>query len=69
MRISARNVLKATVKQITPGSVNSEVLLQLADGEELVSIITKHSVESLGLAPGKKVYAVVKATNVMIGVD
>jgi molybdopterin-binding protein len=61
--------VKAKVNQITPGSVNSEVLLELSDGQQLVSIITKHSVDGLGLTVGKNVYAVVKASNVMIGVD
>lgn len=69
MKLSARNMLKGTVKQIVPGAVNSEVIVALPDGQEIVSIITKSSVESLGLAVGKEVRAVVKASNVMIGVE
>ncbi len=49
MKLSARNILKGTVKSVTPGAVNTEVVLQLADGVEVVSIITKQSAESLGL--------------------
>ncbi|MCB0202940.1 MAG: molybdopterin-binding protein [Anaerolineae bacterium] len=69
MKISARNVLAGTVKSITPGAVNSEVVVELPGGVEIVSIITKSSAESLDLAPGKQVYAVVKASNVMIAAE
>lgn len=69
MRISARNVLKGRVKQVIEGAVNDEVIIELPGGVEIVSVITKSSAESLGLAPGKEAYAVVKASNVMIMVD
>ncbi len=69
MEISARNMLKGKVKQITPGAVNTEVIVEVAGGAEVVSIITKSSAERLGLAVGKDVYAIVKASNVMIGTD
>lgn len=69
MKISARNVLKGKVKKIIDGAVNSEVILELAGGTEIVSVITKESVQNLKLAVGKDVYAVVKASNVMIATD
>ena len=69
MKISARNVLKGTVKTVTPGAVNSEVVLELPGGIQLVSIITKRSAEDLKLEAGSEAYAVVKASNVMIAVD
>lgn len=69
MKISARNVLKGKVKRIAPGAVNTEVVVELPGGAEVVSIITKSSAESLGLAVGKQVYAVIKASNVMIATD
>ena len=69
MRISARNVLKGKVKEVTAGAVNSEIIIELTGGIEMVSIITKSSAERLGLKPGKDVYAIVKASNVMIGID
>jgi molybdopterin-binding protein len=69
MKLSARNVLKGKVKQVKAGAVNSEVLLELAPGIEVVGIITKESVEGLQLAPGKSAYAVIKASNVMFAVD
>ncbi len=69
MKISARNVLKGKVKQITPGAVNTEVVIEIAGGQEIVSVITKHSAEELGLTVGKEVYSVIKASNVMLMVD
>jgi molybdopterin-binding protein len=69
MRLSARNVLKGKVVKVTPGAVNSEVILELTGGAQVVSIITKESAQNLGLAPGKEAYAVIKASNVMIAVD
>jgi len=69
MRLSARNILKGKIKQIKTGAVNSEILLELANGVEVVSIITKESAENLQLAVGKDAYAVIKASNVMIAVD
>lgn len=69
MEISARNSLKSTVKKVVPGAVNTEVCLEIAPGVEVVAIITKSSAETLGLAEGKQAYAVIKATDVMVGVD
>jgi len=69
MKISARNMLKGKVKSITPGAVNTEVVIETAGGAQVVSIITKTAAESLGLAVGKDVYAVIKASNVMVAVD
>jgi molybdopterin-binding protein len=69
MKISARNVLQGKVKRLVHGAVNSEVTIELAGGVEVVSIITKSSAKSLGLKKGKEVYAVVKASNVMIAAD
>jgi molybdopterin-binding protein len=69
MRLSARNVFKGKVRSVNHGAVNSEIVVELAGGLEMVSIITKTSAENLGLAEGKDVFAVVKATNVILGVD
>jgi molybdopterin-binding protein len=69
MRLSARNVLRGKVKRVKPGVVNTEVVIELPGGPEIVSIITKESAERLGLAAGKEAYAIIKASNVMIGVE
>lgn len=67
MELSARNQLRARVQHVRLGDVMAEVVLVLGDGQELVAAITRRSAESLGLAPGMEVFAVVKATEVMIG--
>ena len=69
MKLSARNILKGTVVKITPGAINSEVVLKLGNGLEVVSIISKESVDNLGLKPGVQAYAIIKASNVILGVD
>ena len=69
MKLSARNLLKAKVIKVVKGAVNAEVTLELAGGEQLVSIITNGSVENLGLAEGKEAYAVIKASNIMVAID
>ena len=69
MKISARNILKGKVKQVKHGVVNTEVIVELPGGAEIVSVITKESAQNLKLAKGKAVYAVIKASNVMIAVD
>jgi len=69
MKISARNVLKGRIKQLTAGAVNTEVVVELDGGAQVVSIITKSSAETLGLEKGKEVYAVIKASDVMIAVE
>ena len=69
MKLSARNILKGEVISVVKGAVNSEVIIELPGGIEIVSIITKSSAKNLGLKKGKAVYAVVKASTVMIATD
>ena len=69
MKISARNTLKGTVKQVKEGAVNNEITIQLAGGEEITSIITQTSSNALGLKAGKSVIAVIKASNVMVALE
>ena len=69
MKLSARNVLKGKVVELTKGAVNSEVVIELPGGTKVVSIITNTSVDTLGLAVGKEAYAVIKASNVMVAVE
>ncbi len=69
MKISAKNILKGTVKSISLGAVNAEVVIELAGGTEVVSVITKSSSESLGLKVGGSAYAIIKASSVMVGVE
>jgi molybdopterin-binding protein len=69
MKLSARNVLKGTIKAIEIGAVNVEVAVDVAPNIEMTSIITKKSCENLELEVGKDVYVVVKASNVIIGTE
>jgi len=67
MKISARNVLEGKVRNVTKGAVNAQVTLVLTGGEHIVSVITNSSVDSLGLAEGKTAFAIVKASEVIVG--
>ena len=69
MKLSARNILKGTVVKVIPGAVNTEVVLRVAEGIEIVSIVSKNSAEQLGLKPGATAYAIIKASNVILGAD
>jgi len=66
MKLSARNSLKGKVIEVKPGAVNAEVTVELPGGQQIVSIITLASANALGLTAGQEVYAVIKASNVMI---
>jgi molybdate transport system regulatory protein len=67
MKLSARNHIETTITSIKEGLVNAEIDMELKGGQKLASIITLSSAERLGLEVGKTVYAVVKASNVLIG--
>jgi molybdopterin-binding protein len=69
MKLSARNVLKGKVVKVTHGAVNSEIILELATGVQVVAIITRHSAETLNLVGGAQAYAIIKASSVMVAVD
>ncbi|OGN88589.1 MAG: transporter [Chloroflexi bacterium RBG_13_48_10] len=69
MKISARNILKGKIIKVVRGAVNAEVTIELPGGTQLVSIITNSSVEKLVLTEGKEAYAIIKASNVMVGID
>ena len=69
MKYSARNVFKGTVKEIKIGEVMAEVIIALPGGSEVVSTVTKESVATLGLKKGGEAYAIIKASNVILGTD
>ena len=68
VRLSARNQLAGTVARVVPGSVNTEVVLDLPGGGSVAAVITKQSAKALGLAPGRAATAVFKASSVIVGV-
>ena len=67
MRMSARNQLKGKIKTVKPGAVMAEVVVELPDGQEIVSLITLGSAKELDLQPGDSVVAIIKSTEVMVG--
>lgn len=69
MQLSARNVWLGQVAEIEQGAVNSVVYIQLKGNDRITSVITDASVKRLGLAPGREVMAIVKASNVLLGLD
>ena len=66
MKISARNQLKGTVKNVNEGAVNGIVTLEIAGGKEITATISMSSIKELGLEAGKEAYAIIKSTEVMI---
>ncbi|WP_066185086.1 MULTISPECIES: TOBE domain-containing protein [unclassified Guyparkeria] len=66
MKTSARNALAGRVKTVTPGAVNSEVVVTLAGGDELVAVITRHSAEEMALAEDRPVHALIKSSFVIL---
>jgi molybdopterin-binding protein len=69
VKLSARNQIPGVVKSVTHGQVMAEIVVEIDGGHQLVSAITAESARKLGLVEGKRVFAVVKSTEVMIGVD
>lgn len=68
MRLSARNVLQGKITEITKGATTSHVKLDV-NGTIVTASITNQSVDDLKLEVGKNAYAVVKASDVLIGID
>ena len=66
MALSARNQITGTVKRVKLGTVTAEVVVELKGGDEIVSVITVGSVESLGIEAGKEVTVIIKSTAVML---
>jgi molybdate transport system regulatory protein len=69
MKLSARNVLPGAIVQVNKGAVNAEVLISLRGGEPVASVITNLSVGRLGLQVGVAAFAIIKASDVMVGKD
>lgn len=69
MKLSARNIIKGTVKDMHTGPISSAVSLEIAPGNEITATITSESARELKLERGQKAYAIIKASNVMVGVD
>ena len=68
MKLSARNQLKGKIAEIKEGPVSTEVIIE-KNGTKLVSSITSNSAKAMDLKVGDEVYAVIKASSVMIAKD
>lgn len=68
MQLSARNQLKGKIVDVKKGATTAHVLIDVG-GAIITASITNESVDGMGLEVGKTVYAVIKASNVMVGVD
>jgi molybdate transport system regulatory protein len=66
MKTSARNALRGVVVSVTDGAVNSEVVLRISEDVSIVAIITRESVQDLGLAPGREAIAIIKSSFVIL---
>ena len=69
MKLSARNVLKGKVTSVETGPISSVVTLDIPPGVEITATITTESARELKLTTGKEAWAIIKASNVMVGVD
>ena len=69
MKLSARNQLKGTIKEIEEGAVNAVVKMDIGGGNIISATISMDAVKSLGVSVGKEAYAVIKSTSVMVGVE
>jgi len=68
MRISARNVIAGTVVDVRKGATTAHVAIDIG-GRTITASITNEAVDELGLKPGMKASAIIKASDVMVGVD
>lgn len=68
MKTSARNQFQGRVASVTGGAVNDEVVIDIADGLQVVAIVTHESVQQLGLVPGKAAIALIKASSIILAV-
>lgn len=69
MKLSARNQLKGVICEVTKGAVTSIVKIEVRNPAIVSATITNEAVQDLDLRVGKEAYAVIKASEVIIGTD
>jgi molybdopterin-binding protein len=69
MKISARNQIRGTVTEVIKGATTSHVKIEIGGGQVVTASITNEAVDELGLKKGQKAVAIIKASDVMVGVD
>ena len=68
VKISARNRLKGKIVEVKKGATTAHVRLDVS-GTIVTASITNEAVEELGLKVGQEAYAIIKASDVMMGLD
>ena len=69
MKLSARNQLKGKIVDIKEGAVNAKIVVQIAGGDKITSVISMDSLKELNLKIDSDVYAIIKSTSVMIATE
>jgi len=69
MKLSARNIIRGKVLQVTKGATTAHVKIEVGGGAVITASITNEAVDELGLKAGDGAYAVIKASDVMVAVD
>lgn len=68
MKLSARNQIAGTIKAVKPGATTTHVTIEISPTVTVMASITNEAAEELGLQPGMKAFAVIKASDVMVGI-
>ena len=68
MKLSARNQIPGTIRAVKPGATTTHVTIDIGSGALVTASITNESAEEMGLKPGMKAFAVIKSSDVMVGV-
>jgi molybdopterin-binding protein len=69
MKLSARNKLKGKIVEVKKGATTTHVRIDIGGGAIVTASITNEAADELKLAAGQAAYAVIKASDVMVGVD
>jgi len=69
MKISARNVIRGTVRDVKEGPVNSQVHVDIGGGNTITAMITTDATQDLGIAVGREVQVIIKASQVMLATE
>ncbi len=68
MKLSARNQIPGTIHAVKPGATTTHVTIDISGGVLVTAYITNESAEEMQLKPGMKAFAVIKASDVMVGI-
>ena len=68
MKLSARNQIAGTIQTVKPGATTTHVTIEIAGGVTITASITNEAAEELALKAGMKAFAVIKASDVMVGI-